>query len=267
MAELVKSLEQKNELSDYVFDDNGQMKPKVRRAMVAVAKQFEDFIDYKFPIEDLVLIGSLASYSHSPYSDADIHLMVDYDKLGIDEDVARELFDSKKNLFNNKFDIKIGPYDAEVYIQGTEDPNASTGVYSLRNDQWIMEPTMVDADFDHKTVTDKAAMYQSLIDNASSLEEIESLKAKLRRFRKAGLDREGEYSYENLTYKLLRRQGYLEKLQDKETEFVEKGLSISELEKTTLDRSEWRKATRVPGPHKDKSKEIPRKKKHKKLDD
>lgn len=228
MSDIIKSLEQKNELSDYVFDKNGRMKPEVRRAMVAVAKEFEDMIDFDFPVEDLVLIGSLASYSHSPYSDADIHLMVDYDKLGIDEDVARELFDSKKNLFNNRFDIKIGPYDAEVYIQGVDDPNASTGVYSLRKDQWLMEPSMVDAEFDHKTVTDKTKMYHNLIDKADSIEEVDALKDKLKRFRKAGLERQGEYSYENLTYKLLRRQGALEKLQDKETEFIEKGLSINE---------------------------------------
>jgi len=38
------------------------------------------------------------------------------------------------------------------------------------------------------------------------------------------------------------------------------------LKKVVLDPSEWRKATRTSGPHKDKSKEIPRKRKHKKLD-
>jgi len=224
----LKSLEQKEQLSDYVFDDTGRMKPEVRRAMIAVAKEFEDFIDYKFPIEDLVLIGSLASYSHSPYSDADIHLMVDYDKLGIEEDLARELFDSKKNLFNNRFDISIGPYEAEVYIQGTDDPNASTGVYSLVKDQWIQEPKMVDADFDRDLVMNKTAMYERMIEKIDSLEEIQAMKDKLKRFRKAGLDREGEYSYENLVYKMLRRRGALEKLQDKETEAIEKRLSIDE---------------------------------------
>ena len=234
---LIKSLEQKEQLSDYVFDESGKMKPEVRKAMVSVAKEFEDFIDYKFPISDLVLIGSLASYSHSPYSDADIHLMVDYDKLDISEEVARELFDSKKNLFNNKYDIKIGPYDAEVYIQGVDDPNASTGVYSLRNDEWLSEPKMVDADFDHKVVLDKTAMYHKLIDSAESSQEIKQLKDKLKRFRKAGLDREGEYSYENLVYKLLRRQGYLDKLTDSETKSVEDELSIDELEQFLEEHS------------------------------
>ena len=35
------------------------------------------------------------------------------------------------------------------------------------------------------------------------------------------------------------------------------------LKKVVLDPSEWRKATRTAGPHKDKSKQIPRKRKHK----
>jgi len=228
LSKEIQSLEQKDQLSDYVFDKTGRMKPEVRRAMIAVAKEFQDFIDLPIPVEDLVLIGSLASYSHSPYSDADIHLMVDYDKLGIDEEFARSLFDSKKNLFNNRFDIKIGPYEAEVYIQGTEDPNASTGVYSLVKDQWIQEPQMVNADFDKDLVMNKASMYERMIDRADSLEEIDAMKDKLSRFRKAGLDREGEYSYENLVYKLLRRRGYLEKLQDAQTAAIEKRLSIKE---------------------------------------
>jgi hypothetical protein len=38
------------------------------------------------------------------------------------------------------------------------------------------------------------------------------LKDKIKKFRQSGLESGGEYSYENLTFKLLRRNGYIEKL-------------------------------------------------------
>ena len=44
--------------------------------------------------------------------------------------------------------------------------------------------------------------------------------------RQTGLDREGEYSYENITFKVLRRVGLLDKLADLETLAYDKSLSM-----------------------------------------
>jgi len=46
--------------------------------------------------------------------------------------------------------------------------------------------------------------------------------------RKAGLEREGEYSVENLTYKVLRRIGYLDKLRDLGIEAYDVSMSLEE---------------------------------------
>ena len=45
-----------------------------------------------------------------------------------------------------------------------------------------------------------------------ALDYIAKLKEKIRKFRKTGLDRAGEFSAENIAFKVLRRNGYLEKL-------------------------------------------------------
>ena len=45
-----------------------------------------------------------------------------------------------------------------------------------------------------------------------ALQYIDKLKEKIRKFRKAGLDRAGEFSSENIAFKVLRRNGYLETL-------------------------------------------------------
>jgi hypothetical protein len=46
--------------------------------------------------------------------------------------------------------------------------------------------------------------------------------------RQSGLDREGEYSFENISFKVLRRMGYLDKLSEIETISYDKSLTLDE---------------------------------------
>jgi hypothetical protein len=59
-------------------------------------------------------------------------------------------------------------------------------------------------------------------------DEIDDVKLKLKQFRQSGLEKGGEYSYENLTFKLLRRNGYIEKLMDIKKGIKNKKLSIAQ---------------------------------------
>jgi hypothetical protein len=52
------------------------------------------------------------------------------------------------------------------------------------------------------------------------------LKQKLKDYRKSGLEKEGEYSYENLVFKYLRRSKLLEKLYDTVSRQMDKELSV-----------------------------------------
>ncbi len=62
------------------------------------------------------------------------------------------------------------------------------------------------------------------IDDAKKM--VRKYKAKIKKFRQCGLDRGGEYSTENLVFKVLRRNGYIEKLFDFENELLNKRLSM-----------------------------------------
>ena len=62
----------------------------------------------------------------------------------------------------------------------------------------------------------------------TALEYIDLLKDKLKEYRNNGLEREGEYSYENLVFKFLRRNGYIQKLFDFTNELVDKRLSLEQ---------------------------------------
>ena len=59
-----------------------------------------------------------------------------------------------------------------------------------------------------------------------SKEYIKKLKKKIKKYRSSGLKDGGEYSYENLVFKYLRRNGYLNKLFDFENKIVDKELSL-----------------------------------------
>jgi hypothetical protein len=60
------------------------------------------------------------------------------------------------------------------------------------------------------------------------IDDIENMRKKLKSFRQSGLDVGGEYSYENLTFKLLRRNGYIHKLLDLKTKLTDKKLSVTQ---------------------------------------
>ncbi len=73
-----------------------------------------------------------------------------------------------------------------------------------------------------------------VIENASDepLDEakkiISKYKDKLKKYRTCGLESGGEYSDENLVFKILRRNNYIQKLFDFEVEMEDKELSLNE---------------------------------------
>ena len=56
--------------------------------------------------------------------------------------------------------------------------------------------------------------------------KILTLKDKLKEYRTSGLEKEGEFSYENLVFKYLRRSGLIEKLYETIDNQMDKELSV-----------------------------------------
>jgi hypothetical protein len=85
-------------------------------------------------------------------------------------------------------------------------------------------------------ILQKGEEYASIIDNLveryksgdNVMDAINDVKIKLKKFRQSGLESGGEYSYENLTFKLLRRNGYIEKLLNLKKTIRVNQLSIKE---------------------------------------
>ncbi len=180
------------------------------------------------PLEDVYFLGSTAGYNWTPTSDIDLHLVVDFSKIGTNQELVKNYVDGLKNKWNQSHDIKIGNHPVEVYIQDIKELNKSQSVYSLMKNHWIKKPKHEDIYIDKDTIKKKYKQLTHSIDRAISDADIEKIKKLIKRvydIRQSGLDKSGEYSTENLVFKLLRSTGYINKLRDTITQLTDKELS------------------------------------------
>ncbi len=212
------------------------MVSKVREALLRIAEEFIDYLGEDIFVDDIVLTGSLANFNWSEYSDFDLHIHIDLKQFGKDSDLYKELFDLKKFIFNERHNIKIYGYDVELYSQDVEEPHVASGVYSVMDDEWLTKPKKVNFELDKKVLTDKIKCWTEKIDKAvdsesseDDIDVLENLRKKLKEYRKSGLDKEGELSYENLVFKFLRRSGHIQKLFDSAHRAVDKQLSVEKV--------------------------------------
>ena len=234
---IVQSFHTKETLSLDIFEkvDGGyRMLDPVRDRLLIVTDKFMEFLGVNFFVYDVILTGSLANYNWSEYSDVDVHVLIDYDESAHNNTLLQEFFAAKKNVWNGLHDITIKNYEVEMYVQDVKEKHIASGVYSILNNKWVVVPQKDKQFVDERCILEKGEEYAKLIDSfiknnkkgEDVTTEVESVKNKLKRFRQSGLDRGGEYSYENLTFKLLRRNGYIKKLIDLKKEVVDNKLSV-----------------------------------------
>jgi hypothetical protein len=227
---IIKSFYAKDSLSQDIFQGT-KMIESVRDRLLSITDNFIDFLGVDFFIHDVVLTGSLANYNWSEFSDIDLHVIVDYDESGHKQDLLKEFFDAKRAVWNSSHDIKIKNYEVELYVQDVKEKHISSGVYSILNNKWIIEPQKEKKEIDDRKILEKGEEYAKLIDKLTKKGgDVDDVRKKLKRFRQTGLEDGGEYSYENLTFKLLRRNGYIEKLMNLRKNMKDKEYSINEFE-------------------------------------
>lgn len=243
---IVKSFKPKDSLSDQIFEGSEgefSMRDDIRKKLLEISNGFIESLGFDFFIHDILLTGSLSNYNWSQYSDVDLHILIDFDELDKDSkkdsvalhSIMKEFFDAKKNVWNEKHEIKIKGYDVELYVQDVNEEHISSGVYSVLHNKWVLEPKKDSPNIDDRKILKKGEEYAKKIDklvkigkNGDVTPEIETLRKKIKEFRQCGLELGGEYSYENLTFKLLRRNGYISKLLKLKTDIISKKLSITQ---------------------------------------
>ena len=250
-----KSLDETVDLSSFKIQDtkepklwiNDKLNPKASKVLKQIANDFYDSLNIKLPIENIKIVGSIANYNWSKYSDIDLHIVLDFEKLyktldpkGYyeEEQFLRNYFDSKKKMWGDSHNIKIFGYDVEVYVEDLNNPPNSEAMYSLMNDEWIKNPSKENVKIDEDEISKKAESIMQQIDylkdKTNIQKSVEKIKDKIKKMRKASLIEGGEYSVGNLVFKVLRRGGYLDKLTDLDNKDYDKQHSLKEINEAYL---------------------------------
>jgi len=194
---------------------NSKLDPAVKKQLLIIAADFMDELGiYDIDVEDITVSGSNAAFTYTPHSDLDLHILVDMSKLPNDE-VYRELFQAKKTLYNDSHDITIHGVPVELYVQDTNQPVVSLGEYSILNDRWIKIPKKRKATLDQAATKAKYDTLSDLIKLAMKTHDsnrVSNVLKMIKRYRQAGLSKGGEFSPENLAFKIIRTQGAIDAL-------------------------------------------------------
>jgi predicted nucleotidyltransferase len=236
----VSSIQMHETLNPLIWESEDKIKPDVRKTLLLNAKRFIEFCNAEnLKFKDVVLTGSIANYNYNENSDIDVHIILDFNQISENKEFVGDFFKLKKALWAENLPIQIKGHDVEMYFQDSAEPHHSSGTYSLTKDEWIKKPTKKIINIDTGNVQLKSADIMNAIEDLESnknekdfLKKLENLKNKIKKYRQSGLNSAGEFSTENLVFKILRNTGFLEKLVKLKNDYLTKELSLNEFIKS-----------------------------------
>jgi hypothetical protein len=191
------------------------LRPGIATKLMTMAWEFAKFSGIpRGKVKDIIITGGNCNYNYTKFSDIDVHLICNLSGMNSDK-----LYD-KKVEWNSKVVDKIGGYPLEFYAADSDIVPANQGVYSIMQDKWLLVPKhldnvgMLSDPFVIEQVKFNIKYVRQLI-RSGSKEDIQKFKEKMWRGRSAGLQREGEFSVENVIYKDLRNRNLIDKLNKK----------------------------------------------------
>ena len=220
-----------DELNPLLFDENNKLKPNIKKQLEIITDDFIEFMGIPdLAVEDVIITGSNVAFTYTPHSDIDLHLLVDFAELP-DSEVYKELFNAKKSLYNDTYDITIRDIPVELYVQDTAQAHTSLGEYSLMQDKFTRFPSKQRANLDEISAEHKFERLEELcIEGLKSkdIDKVNNVLSIIKRYRQAGLDKKGEFGPENLAFKAIRSKGYFQALFDLRNKLRGEQLSIEE---------------------------------------
>ena len=193
--------------------DGYTLKPDIRSALLKIAQAFIETWQLPIIVKDIILTGSNANYNWTEFSDFDLHIVVDIPSANTD--IVKSLLQAKKTIFNQTHNIKVKGYQVELYPQDSAEVLVATGVYSLQQNRWLTQPMKAEPKYDHPAIEAKVDGFISSISRGiatRNAEHLNNLLKDISQMRKAGLSAAGEFSTENLVFKVLRNAGAIDKI-------------------------------------------------------
>jgi len=215
-----------DQLNPKYFNDDKEFDSNIRQKLLDLAWDLAESCGVTEHVQDIQLTGSMVNYNYTKYSDLDTHILLDFKDVNEDEELVKTALDSKRWIFNEQHDILMRGHEVELYFQDVDEVHRASGLYSLLDDEWLVEPKYDPPTVDEQDVLSKADQYardvallQTKLSSAATdieldkLRDISSkLKSKIQRMRKDSLVRDGEFGIGNLAFKHLRNTGVIETL-------------------------------------------------------
>ena len=202
-------IELHDELNPALWDGE-EIRREIRVKLLKIGREFYDFLGVSAPIEDVLITGSQANYVYTKWSDIDLHLVIDYNKVDYDGDV-KKLFDAKRKEWKRMYPLKLKGIPVELYAENSNEP-AVTSTYSLISNQWLKKPAAPLKTYDYEGVKNLAYQWEVVIKKAidvNQLPVLNKIKTMLSLFRRKSLARDGEFGTGNLAFKALRNTGHI----------------------------------------------------------
>jgi predicted nucleotidyltransferase len=216
------------------------MHPDVRKNLLQIAKDFIKFVKVKkLNLSDIVLTGSLARYTWNDKSDIDLHVVFNLKNFEKHRKFLLEYLQTKKAVWNHSHDVQMFDFKVEVYPEDMLDSKFEAGAFSIAKNKWIFKPELkevpqIDKQLIRKKYQDKVdaiLLFEELakrenIDYHVTINEIEAFLKDMSTKRTIAIQRDGEFCLENIVFKLLRNNGFLDKLSALKKDIYNKTLSI-----------------------------------------
>jgi predicted nucleotidyltransferase len=240
----VSGIKVNDTLNPKFFNPEGYLDEKIKNNLLKLVEKFISHVGIdQLHIKDIVMTGSLANYNYNEQSDVDVHILSDLKKIDDKEDILVNFFKEKKDSWANKYDITIYGHPVEMYVEDYDTAMAKdwVGMYSLVKDEWLKKPDRETKVIDYETLDKKSSdIADSIdkiiidhkdkkIDDKEALKRMEVIKDKIKAMRDKGLNQEhSEFALENLIFKVLRNNGYLDKMNDFKKEIYHDEFTINE---------------------------------------
>lgn len=233
---LESTLEYHDKLNPKLWNGD-ELKPVVRLKLLEIAKKWAQFSLIPLrSIQDIIITGGNVNFNYTPYSDIDLHLVVDKSKIDNCPRLLDEYLQGKKQLWALTHDITIYGLPVELYAEDINQVGSKDrGVYSIKRNEWVTKPTYMKVNLKDrltkKKLDDMIAYIDYLLETKSDdISAFRQLKNKIAQMRMAGISAGGEFGPENLVFKELRNLGYLDKISKHIRKLEDQSLSLEHYE-------------------------------------
>lgn len=233
-----EAIEKHDTLNPKIWNSDNTLKKEVKEKIDEIVDTFkenllEDGIDLK--IKDVIICGSNANYNYTENSDIDVHIISDTKDLDCNKKHLPIIYNAYKKMFNDSYGIEFYGTEVEIYVENDKTGVTSGGIYSVKDDKWLKEPSMVEVpEVNEKEFEEELSKWEdecneilyNLEDIEDSIRNIDTLLDELYEMRQDSIQKEGEFSIGNLVFKELRNKGFLTNLKGVKKELQSRLMSL-----------------------------------------